>query len=234
MSKRLFTWILAFVLLFGFHTGRARMSTDGGAGLGTPDEGRFTGEIPRPPLKGRREGGPMRHLLKPETGYATWLARGKAYVARREFEQAIWAFRKALRERPLAEEAHFLLGCVYVARGAEGLPGDVTAWDDLAESAFRAAIKLADHLPSRYNLGILLTRRGNPSEARLEFEHILNVKPSSSLGRLAREALDRNIQADLLPRMLAVDLPDLPGETRIGAISADDPPFASTDSGGLE
>lgn len=228
MSKRPLTWTLAFVLLFGFHTGRARLSTDGGAGLCDRNEGDFVGEVPRAPLKGRREGGAMGYLLKPEASYGTWLSKGKSYFAKQDYEQALWAFRKALRERPLAEEAHFLLGCTYVARGAEGLPGDVTAWDDLAEAAFRGAIKLADHLPSRYNLGLLLTRRGRAPEARLEFEHILTVKPSSSLGTLARRALDRNIQADLLPRMLAIELPDLPGESRSGAISAQEPPFGTS------
>jgi len=181
-----------------------------------------TCEIPTPPLKGRTtEGRDLGYLLAPDTGFATWLRRGRNFFARQEFEQAIWAFRKALREKPLAEEAHFLLGCSYVARGAEGLPGDQTAWDDLAESAFHAAIAVGDHLPARFNLGILLTRLGRLDEARREWEHILTVSPRSRLGRLARQALARNMDADLLPRTVGITLDDLPrGST---GVLPDDP-----------
>ncbi|MFZ2960468.1 MAG: hypothetical protein WA705_26615 [Candidatus Ozemobacteraceae bacterium] len=241
MNKRIIAWTTAFVAIYTLQGGPTRLSTGctadrlsvsadcfnpGGmlgfearedSVAGAPDA--FRGETPIPPLNGRGgERGAMGYLLTPDRTYAHWLSAGKGYLARHEYEQAVWAFRKALRERPLGQDAHFLLGCSYVARGAEGLPGDVTGWEELAETSFLAAIQLADHLPARYNLGILLTRRDRPTEARVQFEHILNVSPKSRLGGLARRALERNIDADLLPRSLSIDLPDLPAETRAGSV----------------
>ncbi|MBF0498864.1 MAG: hypothetical protein HQM09_01920 [Candidatus Riflebacteria bacterium] len=238
MNKRIIAWTVAFSVITVLHSVPARRMIGCDVDRGTvsadssdysgrngfsPDQDvdapdAFRGEVPVPPLKGRSgERSALGHLLAPARTYAHWLAAGKAYLARREYEQAIWAFRKALRERPLAQESHFLLGCAYVARGAEGLPGDMTGWDELAETSFLAAINLADHLPARYNLGILLTRRDRPAEARVQFEHILNISPKSRLGSLARRALERNIDADLLPRSLAIELPDLPAEKRAGS-----------------
>ncbi len=165
-------------------------------------------QVPLPPLAGRsaeRRGLP--YLTKDPTSYARWLAAGKGYLARREFEQAVWAFRKALEMQPLSSEAHFLLGVSFERRGLEGLPGDLTSWDLLAEEEYRAAIGLDDHLPARYNLGRLLERLGRHAEAGREFEHILTIAPSSAVGRRARTALDRTFAADLLPRTLGDELP---------------------------
>ncbi|HNV71163.1 MAG TPA: hypothetical protein PKO06_15780, partial [Candidatus Ozemobacteraceae bacterium] len=112
-----------------------------------------SGEIPRPPSRGRSgEGLGMQYLSKPERTYGYWMARGREYLSRAEHEQAVLAFRKALKERPVSEDAHFLAGIAYERRGRECLPGDATNWDELAEQEYRAAIALSDYLPARYNL----------------------------------------------------------------------------------
>lgn len=164
-------------------------------------------EMPMPPMKGRGGEGKHGYLFKPEIPYQVWFARGKSFLRRREYEQAILAFRKALREKPLSAEGHFLLGAAYEARGKEGLPGDVTSWDTLAEYEYRSSVALGDYLPARYNLGLLMTRQSRLDEARKEWEHILTISPKSSLGNLARRAMERNVEADMLPDLLEIKLP---------------------------
>ena len=167
------------------------------------------GETPHAPSKGRSgESRGMRWLAVSTPTFQKWFAAGRKYLERKEWEQAILAFRKALRERPLSEEAHFLAGVSYERRGREGLPGDATNWDELAENEYRAAVALGDYLPACYNLGILLTRLEREDEARKEFEHILLTKPNSALGSRARQALDRNIQKEYLPRLLSQRFPE--------------------------
>ena len=148
------------------------------------------------------------YLTPPERTYDYWFKKGRAYLSRKEFEQAIWAFRKALRENPLSQEAHFLLAFTFESRGKDGLPGDQTCWEKLAEKEYRSAIIHGDHLPSRYNLGMLLSNLGRPNEARKEWEHILLVSPGTKLGVLARKALARNTQSYLLPETLSSGLPE--------------------------
>lgn len=162
-------------------------------------------ETPNVPSNGRRaESAGNAYLTKFPTTFKTWFQKGKNYLGRKEYEQAILAFRKALKEKPLSPETHFLLGVAYEARGKEGLPGDVTSWDTLAESEYQAAICHGDHLPARFNLGMLLQRLERPQEARHEWEHILTVSPKSTLGNRAQTALDRNIDSDLLPQSLTI------------------------------
>ncbi len=167
-------------------------------------------ETPIPPLHGRQgEAGMMQFLSKPRFTAEYWLRKGRGYLGRKEYEQAILAFRKAVAEKPLFAEAHFLLAVSYENRGLEGLPGDRTSWDYLAENELRTAISLADFLPARYNLALLLERQGNLAAARPEFEHILTVSPQSKLGKLSKDALERNIQANLLPGALSSSLEPL-------------------------
>ncbi|HOY65888.1 MAG TPA: tetratricopeptide repeat protein [Candidatus Ozemobacteraceae bacterium] len=164
--------------------------------------------LPQPPAAGRAaERRAQAYLTRPDTTYATWMKNGRGYLARKEFEQAIWAFRKALRLKPLSSEAHFLLGYAFERRGLEGLPGDVTAWDVLAEAEYRSAIALDDHLPARHNLGRLLERLERYEEARHEFEHILTIAPRGRLAARASAGLDRTIDADLEPARRSAHLP---------------------------
>ncbi len=165
-------------------------------------------QVPVAPAAGRgAERRALAWLSRDPTSFPAWMAAGRGYLGRKEFEQAIWAFRKAVEMRPLSSEARFLLGVAFERRAREGLPGDLTAWERLAETEYRAAAGLDDHLPARFNLGILYERQGRHEEARREYEHILTIAPTSALGRRARTALDRTVAADLLPRVLAEGLP---------------------------
>jgi tetratricopeptide (TPR) repeat protein len=189
------------LLLFLIPTGKAFMST-------VSLSEKALHEAPLPPMKGRSaEKGMNGYLTRPDTSLAVWLKKGKSYYARKEYEQAIWAFRKALRENPMAGEVHFLLGVTYEARGKEGLPGDMTSWDTLAERSYRSAIAAGDYLPARFNLGMLFTRLARHDEARREWEHILTISPKSSLGSHAKKALTRNFTRITLPEVLETTFP---------------------------
>ena len=135
------------------------------------------------------------------------MRRGKRYLQRLEFEQAVWAFRKARRQEPTNAEVHFFLGFTYEKRGLQGLPGDQTSWDQLAEASYRQAIALEDFLPARHNIARLLERTNRFSLARKEWEHILLIAPKGALAQAAKKALARNIEADLLPETLSRKLP---------------------------
>lgn len=165
-------------------------------------------EAPIPPISGRKnEQGAMKYLSKTPKSFDYWVSQAKSYISRREYEQAIWALRKAKKMKPLAAEAHFLLGYSYEHRGNEGLPGDRTAWDSLAEAEYKVAISAGDFLPARYNLALLLERLERFDESRKELEHILTVSPNSALGKSALSALERNTNADFLPKVLSREIP---------------------------
>ena len=140
--------------------------------------------------------------------HRTWIKDGRSYLNRKEYEQAIWAFRKSLELRPADEEAHFLLGFTYEKRGLEGLPGDKTNWDHLAAREYMTAIELADHLPARFNLALLHRRLGNFEEARRHLEHILIVKDSGNLARKAAAELNALFHQDVRPRNISKRVQD--------------------------
>lgn len=194
--------MIAFLALL-IPTGKAFMSN------GYSNTSGSLGEIPVPPLHGRKsERIPNAYFTKPETSFQTWLKRGKSFLARTEYEQAILAFRKALKENPLSEYTHFLLGIAYEHRGKEGLPGDSTAWDTLAENEYKISIAIADYLPARFNLGMLLHRLDRPEEAKREWEHVLTINPGSPSGRRSQKALERTFQSDVTPQTLSITLPE--------------------------
>ena len=140
--------------------------------------------------------------------YDSWIKDGRKYLKRKEYEQAIWAFRKAVKLRPAAEEARFLLGWTYEKRGLEGLPGDMTNWDRLAENEYVIAIEVADHLPSRYNLAILQRRLERFDEARRNLEHILLVTDSKTLKNKASSELQALFHQDVRPRGISNEVKD--------------------------
>ena len=164
----------------------------------------FDLDPPIPPSLGRKAESKAMSYLSPATRtFASWLRRGKRYLQRKEFEQAIWAFRKAQIQRPINAEVHFFLGFTFEKRGLEGLPGDQTSWDQLAEEEYRQAISLQDYLPARHNLARLLERSDRYDLARREWEHILLISPSGRIAKVAKDALHRNIDADMLPKTLS-------------------------------
>ncbi|KAF1083289.1 MAG: hypothetical protein GQF41_0067 [Candidatus Rifleibacterium amylolyticum] len=159
---------------------------------------------PVAPMTGRKSEANFYSMLN-NSGreYRGWIRDGRNYLARREYEQAIWAFRKAVKLQPAAEEARFLLAWTYEKRGLEGLPGDSTDWDALAIKEYTAAIELADHLPARFNLALLHRRNDRFSEARLQLEHILLVDNRSALARKARTELSALFAQDMRPRSIS-------------------------------
>lgn len=140
--------------------------------------------------------------------YESWIKDGRRYLKRKEYEQAIWAFRKAIKLRPAAEEARFLLAWTYETRGLEGLPGDMTNWDRLAENEYLMAIEVADHLPSRFNLAILQRRLERFDEARRNLEHILLVTNSASMRKKASTELQALFHQDVRPRGISNEVKD--------------------------
>ncbi len=140
--------------------------------------------------------------------YESWIKDGRKYLKRKEYEQAIWAFRKAVKLRPAAEEARFLLGWTYETRGLEGLPGDYTNWDKLAENEYVMAIEVADHLPSRFNLAILQRRLERYDEARRNLEHILLVTNSATMKKKAAAELQALFHQDVRPRGISNEVKD--------------------------
>jgi tetratricopeptide (TPR) repeat protein len=166
-------------------------------------------QAPVAPVEGRKTEYKAQNLLNNSgVEYSTWLKRGKKYRQRKEYEQAILAFRKAVYLRPADEEARFLLAWCYEKRGLEGLPGDMTNWEALAEQEYLAAIALADHLPARYNLAILYRRQERLDEARKHLEHILLINKPGSLTRKAENELSALFHQSMRPRHIAVDIPE--------------------------
>lgn len=208
MKRTMLTTFILVILLCG--TARKAFLASDREGSG--GSRRTLLDVPVPPLQGRaKEREATVYLSRPSRTFDYWMSRGKQYLGRKEYEQAVWAFRKSIREKPLVGEAHFLLGVAYERRGLDALPGDVTSWGVLAEESYQRAIIIADFLPARHNLALLLERRQRFAEARREWEHILTIAPDSYLGRQATEALNRNIAADLLPQTLSSRFPDTSG-----------------------
>jgi len=164
---------------------------------------------PLAPMYGRKSEANFYSMLN-NSGreYRGWIRDGRNYLARREYEQAIWAFRKAVKLQPAAEEARFLLAWTYEKRGLEGLPGDSTDWDALAIKEYTAAIELADHLPARYNLALLHRRHDRFSEARRHLEHIMMIDNRSGLARRARNELSALFAQDMRPRSISTTFRD--------------------------
>lgn len=159
---------------------------------------------PIAPVSGRKSEANFYNLLN-NSGreYRGWINDGRNYIKRREFEQAILAFRKAIRLQPASEEARFLLAWAYEKRGAEGLPGDTTDWDSLAVKEYTAAVELADHLPSRFNLAIIHRKHHRFEEARRHLEHILLINSQNAIGRKASVELASLFEQDMRPRSIS-------------------------------
>lgn len=164
-------------------------------------------QAPVAPLYGRKNENKAQNFLNNSgVEFSTWLKRGKKYIQRKEYEQAILAFRKAVYLRPADEEARFLLAWCYEKRGLEGLPGDMTDWEVLAEQEYLAAIALADYLPARYNLALLYRRQERLDEARKHLEHILLINKPGLLTRKAKNELSALFHQSMRPRHIAQDI----------------------------
>lgn len=168
------------------------------------------------PMEGRKGERDFYNLLtNSERTYKSWIKDGNTYLKRTEYEQAIWAYRKAVRLRPASEEARFLLAFAYEKRLMEGLPGDITNWELLAEKEYKAAIEVADHLPSRFNLAMLQRRQGRFEEARKNLEHILLVSNNKKdkLTLRAEKLLEELFAQDVRPNALSTIISNKPEDT---------------------
>lgn len=164
---------------------------------------------PVAPMQGRKAEHSFYSMLsRSGPTYEKWVKDGRTYLVRKEFEQAIWAFRKARELRPAAEEARFLLAWTYEKRGLEGLPGDQTSWDELAETEYMAAIELADHLPARYNLAMLYRRNSELANARKQLEYILLTDSGTTIARMASNELSALFEQDVRPSHISTNLKD--------------------------
>lgn len=165
--------------------------------------------VPMAPINGRKREVNFYSLLN-NSGreYESWLKDGKKYLARKEYEQAIWAFRKAVKLEGANEEARFFLGYTYDKRAQEGLVGDLTNWNELAIREYLAAIELADHLPARYNLAIIYRRLGRFAEARRHLEHILIIQPKGALAKKADKELKALFAQDVRPSHISLRIYD--------------------------
>jgi tetratricopeptide (TPR) repeat protein len=94
--------------------------------------------------------------------------RGWTLSRRGRYEEAIAAFREALRADPALPSAHLGLGVAYSGLGRH---------DDAVE-ALREAIRLRPaHAESHYNLGVALQRAGRLGEAAPALEKAVALKP---------------------------------------------------------
>ncbi|NLM17432.1 MAG: tetratricopeptide repeat protein [Candidatus Riflebacteria bacterium] len=162
-----------------------------------------------PPYDGRDESSYedlYGYLSASQKEYELWVKDGRNYMKRKEYEQAILAFRKAKALKPAADEARYLLGCAYEKRQNEGLFGDTTDFAALAADEYRQAIILADNLPARYNLALLCRQNGDFENARIHLEHILAVSENKFLRGKAKEELNEVIAQHLRPKMLKQQL----------------------------
>ncbi|NCB37600.1 MAG: tetratricopeptide repeat protein [Erysipelotrichia bacterium] len=198
--KRRFLLFLSIIFFLSLPGSKAFMA-------GSKDKTIMSG--PLAPIKGRKTE-PNFYSMLNNSGreYQSWVKSGRSYLNRREYEQAIWAFRKALELRPAEEEARFLLACSYEKRGLEGLPGDSTNWDSLAAKEYHTAIELADHLPSRFNLALLHRRLGRFTEARRHLEHILLINSSGIIARKAFTELNAIFAQDMRPKAISTEIKD--------------------------
>ena len=81
---------------------------------------------PIAPMSGRKAEANFYSMLN-NSGreYRSWIRDGRTYLSRREFEQAIWAFRKAIKLQPAAEEARFLLALTYENAALKAFPATI-------------------------------------------------------------------------------------------------------------
>lgn len=164
---------------------------------------------PVPPRSGRGNESSFYSMLSGiDTSYEQWIRDGRVYVNRKEYEQAIYAFRKAVKLHPSSEEARFLLGRAYELRYSDALPGDRTNWQALAIKEYEAAIDLGDHLPARYNLAVIYKNSNSFKKARKQLEYILLVSSCEGLKRLASRQLKDLFNMELRPEHLSVSIKD--------------------------
>ncbi len=106
---------------------------------------------------------------------------GYAHFQKREYLEAINAYRKALAQNPRYDEAHLRLGETYYAMGKT----------DRALGEFQQALKLnGSNIQTHFQLGLAHMKADHPSEAVQYFRNVVKLAPSSELGEQADHYLE--------------------------------------------
>lgn len=106
---------------------------------------------------------------------------GYAHFQKREYLEAINAYRKALAQNPRYDQAHLRLGETYYAMGKT----------DRALGEYHQALKLnSNNLVTHFQLGLAYMKLNNSTEAVQYFRNVVRMAPSSDLGEQADHYLE--------------------------------------------
>lgn len=106
---------------------------------------------------------------------------GYAHFQKREYLEAINAYRKALVQNPRYDAAHLRLGETYYAMGKT----------DRALGEFQQALKLnGNNIRTNFQLGLAHMKADNPTEAVQYFRNVVKLAPFSELGEQAEHYLE--------------------------------------------
>lgn len=106
---------------------------------------------------------------------------GYAHFQKREYLEAVDAYRKALAQNSRYDEAHLRLGETYYALGKT----------DRALGEFQQALKLnGNNVRTHFQLGLVHMKTDNPDEAVQYFRNVVKLSPSSELGEQAEQYLE--------------------------------------------
>ncbi len=106
---------------------------------------------------------------------------GYAHFQKREYLEAINAYRKALAQNPRYDQAHLRLGETYYAMGKTGR----------ALGEFHQALKLnGNNIRTHFQLGLAYMKENSSAEAVQYFRNVVRLAPSSELGEQAEHYLE--------------------------------------------
>lgn len=98
---------------------------------------------------------------------------GRAYLMDNNAEQAVKAYKEAIRIYPVRDSFHLSLGDIYAKNGQTAE----------AETEYTTAVKLTPDSPeNRYALGQIYLTSGRYAEAQVQFTKLTVLSPSSSTG----------------------------------------------------
>ncbi len=133
------------------------------------------------------------HEVAPDS-YRLQEVEGEYFDAQNRPDLALEKYQLAVRKKPDAASAHYVLGSAYWVRFRS----------DEAAAEFRTAIKLSpEHYMARYKLGMILLEQGRPSDAAAEFRAALSVQPGfadADFG-LAKALFQQGKPAEALPHV---------------------------------
>lgn len=106
---------------------------------------------------------------------------GFAHFQKREYLEAIKAYRQALLQNPRYAQAHLRLGETYYAMGKT----------DRALGEFHQSLKLNGNNPfTHFHLGLAYMKLNNPTEAVQYFRNVVRLAPSSEIGEQSDHYLE--------------------------------------------